>query len=903
MGIYEVRLWRKLGFQRKRCKKCGRYFWTLDPDRTTCGDSPCDEYAFLGNPPTRRKYTQAQMESEFLKFFEEKGHKVLRRYPVVARWRDDIYLTIASIANFQPWVTSGSVPPPANPLVISQPSIRLKDIDNVGRSGKHFTLFFMGGHHAFNSEEETVYWNHETVEFCHEFLTEKLGIAPEEITYVEGFWEGGGNAGEDFEVNVRGLEVATLVFMRYAIKNGSRQILPLQIVDTGYGMERLTWLSRGDPTSYDAIFGPMVEKIQKMAGVKKPAKHVLQTSSKLAGAMDVESGRGLKWLRERVAREIGLTPEETDHLLRPIENVYAVADHLRCLAFMFGDGITPSNMAEGYLARLVLRRTIRLLKELGIDANFLELMEYELELLKSQFPELWERRSYILTVSELEHKRYQETLSKGERLVERMIRDGLNISDQLFLLYDSHGIPPEIVKEICKRRGIKVEIPENFYIRLASLHSSGEKHETPSTIPSGQHFITRPLYYEDPYMQEFEATVLAVKDDWVVLDQTAFYPEGGGQPADTGELRAGEKAGQVIDVQKSGGAILHHVKPNPFKVGDRVRGKINWERRASLMRHHTATHILLEAARRVLGEHVWQHGAQKGTDRSRLDITHYKRISGDELRKIEFLANQIIIKNLPVRCRWVDRNRAEQAHGFRLYQGGVVPGRTIRVVEIENFNVQACAGTHCRTTGEVGPLCIIRSERIQDGVERLEFCAGEAAIKFLQQKIRQMEEASQILRSRPDELVQAAQKLFAQWKETTKELDRLREKVADVIAPSLLRQAKRIGKLKLIAQELDFSTKELIKIAQRMTKLEPASVVLLLTKAQEKTMAVAACGHEAIGDGMHAGNLVSQFLSWIGGKGGGKMELGQGGGGDPRLIPEALKRLETTIQQKVGKTS
>ena len=291
--IYKAALFKREGFERRQCQSCGRTFWTLKSGRKTCGDTPCDEYAFIGKPPTKRKYSLAGIERAFLKFFERRGHEVIKRYPVVARWRDDIFLTIASIADFQPWVTSGLVPPPANPLVVSQPSIRLKDIDNVGRSGRHFTLFFMGGHHAFNSRRERIYWNDETVALCHEFLTKDLGIPPDEISYIQDFWEGGGNAGEDFEVNVRGLELATLVFMQYVSKDGKYAPLPLKIVDTGYGLERLAWISQGVASSYETIFKPVVEQLRKFAGVRMPPADILEQNSKLAGLMDIETGRDL----------------------------------------------------------------------------------------------------------------------------------------------------------------------------------------------------------------------------------------------------------------------------------------------------------------------------------------------------------------------------------------------------------------------------------------------------------------------------------------------------------------------------------------------------------------------------------------------------------------------------------
>ncbi|TDA33435.1 MAG: alanine--tRNA ligase, partial [Hadesarchaea archaeon] len=442
--LYRVELFREKGFERRKCEGCGRWFWTLHPERKTCGDTPCDEYSFIGKPLTKRRLSLKEAERIFLKFFEKRGHKIIERYPVVARWREDIFLTIASIANFQPWVTSGQVPPPANPLVVSQPSIRLNDIDNVGRSGRHLTLFHMGGHHAFNSKRERIYWNDRTVELCHEFFTRELGIREEDLNYVEDFWEGGGNAGEDFEVNAGGLELATLVFMRYGVVNGEYRKLPLQIVDTGYGLERIAWVSQGSTSVYEAIFGPLLRRLEREAGIERPPEELLELHSKIAGLIDVESGRDLALLREKVAERSGVNREKLDRWMTPLEALYAIADHLRCLAFMLGDGITPSNAREGYLARLVLRRTLRLLREAGLKLPLSELMAMELEFLSQ--PELEEKREYILRVVELEEKRYLDAITRGRRLVERTLSSLETPSlpqEKLFEFYDSHGLPPE----------------------------------------------------------------------------------------------------------------------------------------------------------------------------------------------------------------------------------------------------------------------------------------------------------------------------------------------------------------------------------------------------------------------------------------------------------------------------
>ncbi|MGC8817054.1 MAG: alanine--tRNA ligase [Candidatus Hadarchaeum sp.] len=907
--IYRVKLFRQEGFERKKCPKCGRIFWTLDPERSTCGDTPCDEYSFIGNPPTKRRYRLAEMERTFLRFFEKHGHKIIKRYPVVSRWRDDIFLTIASIANFQPWVTSGLVPPPANPLVVSQPSIRLKDIDNVGRSGRHLTLFFMGGHHAFNSRRQRIYWTDETVELCHQFLSRELGIKPGEISYVQDIWEGGGNAGEDFEVIVRGLEVATLVFMHYAGEGGKYRPLPLKIVDTGYGMERLTWLSQGSPSSYQAIFSPMIDHLSRLAGVVMPPAELLQENSRLAGLIDIAGGRELRQLRLKVAERMGMSVEEVDRLLAPLESIYATADHLRCLAFMFGDGITPSNVREGYLARLVLRRTLDLIWKLGIQKPLSELMDFCLGTLYGQFPELRERSGYILEVVELEEQRYRDAIARGTRLVERLAAELRAKSqplppEKLIEFYDSHGLRPEMVKEVAEKFGVSVEIPDDFDINVAKSHSS-RRHVPEQVIPVPAEMLkglppTKLLYYEDQYRVEFSAQVLRVVDDFVVLDRTAFYPEGGGQPSDIGVLEAEGAKVEVHNVLKGGDMVLHHCKGGVLRPGQRVVGKVDWERRRALMAHHTGTHILLGAARRVLGPHVWQQGAQKGVERSRLDISHHKRIEPQDLQEIERLANEVVVQNRAVRVEWMNRNEAEQRYGFDLYQGGVVPGKLVRVVDIEGWNTQACAGTHFRSTGEVGFIKVIRSERIQDGIERLEFAVGEAALKFVQSLERQLASVAGILKVPPEKVASAAEKLFEDWKAAEKEVERLSQRLAEQRLAELRSKAVPLGRVKFLAEEIEgASSAELVKVGSALTAAD-RSVVAVLGSATDTARVIAMAGEEAVKAGVDCGAIAAEAARILGGGGGGKPELGQGGGPKVGRLAVALRRAREVCERQLS---
>ncbi|MEM4761867.1 MAG: alanine--tRNA ligase-related protein, partial [Thermofilum sp.] len=247
------------GWIKKTCKVCGRTFWTLDPDREVCGDQPCEEYSFIGERVGAAVSSPSEVRARFIDFFSRRGHTPVRRYPVVARWREDVYLVGASIYDFQPWVTEGVVPPPANPLVISQPSIRLTDLENVGRTGRHFTGFEMMAHHAFNIGGINVYWANETVEYAYELFTKSYGVNPREITFIFDVWSGGGNAGEDYEVIVRGLEVATLVFMHYRVlPDGSFSPMRNRIVDTGYGLERIYWLLTGSFNAYESVFQPFI---------------------------------------------------------------------------------------------------------------------------------------------------------------------------------------------------------------------------------------------------------------------------------------------------------------------------------------------------------------------------------------------------------------------------------------------------------------------------------------------------------------------------------------------------------------------------------------------------------------------------------------------------------------------
>ena len=897
---YDLQFFHNNDYIRKKCKTCGNYFWTLDSQAELCGDQPCMKFNFIGNSPSKKPLTLVEVRENFLSFFEKHNHQRLhypetgQRCPVIARWRSDIYLTIASIADFQPHVTSGMVPPPANPLVISQPCIRLNDLDEVGKSGRHLTTFEMMGHHAFNKNINEIYWKEETVAYCDEFFTKKIGIPRETINYKEQLWTGGGNAGPCVEVLAGGLEIATLVFMNMKEDEHGEIILegkhygpnPLNIVDTGYGLERIAWFTTGTPTVFETA-------VPKM----------------LTFLLDV----------------IKDTSDKT--------NIYALADHTKCLSFMLGDGIVPSNVKAGYLARLLIRRSIRFLEKLQCNLTLRQLVEQQLDYLGKEFPSLKKRKDQVGEILDIETRRFSDTLSKGEGLINRILKEKQTIdSNALIMLYDTHGMPPDVVQNIAQRENVMVSVPSNFDSLIAGLHSHEKPGEEISNVRTDLPF-THTLYYDDHYMKEFDATIIwkqtTARGTEVILDKTAFYPEGGGQPADKGILIVQGKPFQVVHVEKIANSIIH-VLEHPVNVGDTVHGKLDWDHRYTLMKHHTGTHVVNGALRRLFGEHIWQAGSQLAVTDARFDFAHYKPIAENEIKKIENIANEFVRQAVPVEKKIMERNKAEQEYGFRLYQGGVPPGNLIRVLNLPGIDVEACGGTHLNNTKEIEKIRILKTERIQDGVNRITFAAGKIAdlyqneenelyhrvimllsplytVTSHENKSEQLHEVEQIFSVSADQLektlerfltealkkdnisiptlVDAGNHLFNEWKNTQKQ-----KKVVSLdIIERLQHDAFLIPgtTIKIITS---LSDTDAIKIATTIIR-EPGFVAHIY---DGKKLVSAASDNLEI----DLRPLALQIGKILGGSGGGKPKLTQCGGPNRDKVDEALKTAkELTIQQ------
>ncbi len=870
---FELKTLKERGFVRKKCKVCGTYFWTKDPKRETCGEAPCDPYTFMGGKKFNRSMNVRETRQYFLKFFADRGHTVIAPRPVVARWRDDLYLTSASIVLFQPYVTTGLIPPPANPLVVSQPCIRFVDVDRVGlTAGRHLTIFEMGGAHAFNRQGDWKYWKDETVAYGLDFL-ESLGVSEDEITLKEDFWEGGGNAGPAFEVIYGGLELETLVFMKFVESNGKYVEMPMKIVDTGYGIERFSWVSQGTPTAFEAIFPNLIRVFADKAGLTLPPSETLtrMTQASIYGLGDPSVADSL------MAKAMGLSSEEYARQIKPYQYLGGLLDHTKTIAFLLSDGVIPSNAGEGYLARLILRRALRLKMLLSMEVPLEELVALQIKEWSPDFPNLVKEQDRVLELVSMEEQKYDDALKKGLGVLERKIASiGTVNEDTLMKLYDSYGVPIELITKALSEKGVQVSVPADFYSRLAAIHASAPKgrlgEKTKRTVPHEDAFAgmaeTRPLYYErdDP---EFSCRVERYErfpdGEFIVLDQTAFYPEGGGQPSDTGELVWDGGKARVIRVYKtSSGTIVHEVTVSgiPPAPGASAKGLVDWERRKQLMRGHTGTHLLLAAARRVLGDHVWQMGAQKGEEINRLDLLHYKPISREQINEIERLANGWIMDNIVVEKLELERDIAETAYGYQIYQGGVVPGKRLRIVRIDDVDAEACGGTHVKRTGDIGLLKVRSVNRIQESVFRFEFSVGFAALKYVQDNEEALSRAAQMVEGNTESLFEKLGKLTEELHNDREQIKSLKSSLAREYASGAEEISVRGFKAKLIRLKDDLEPRD---VAVEATSA--SEVAIVLSSDRRKVALAARLGGPASVD------FALGPLRKAGGRGGGSAKL------------------------------
>ena len=893
---YKVSLFDKLGFTRKKCAKCGKFFWTLDLVRELCPDH--ENYSFIGRPPTNKHldYVNAWKETE--KYFRANDHAIVRRYPVVCRWREDLYFTIASIVNFQRVVGNQVVfEMPSNPLVVPQMCLRFNDIENVGLSGRHYTGFCMIGQ-TCDADSPGGYWKDKCIDLDFGVLTQGLGIKPEDITFVEDVWMGAGAFGYSLEYFVGGLELGNAVFTEFEGNENDYRIMPNRIIDMGAGLERFSWITMGTPTSYDCCFGPVVGKMVDVTGTETDQEVLSKYFESVSGKMDSTMTGSIRELKMLMAKEMKITEKSLIASVAPYEAIYTISDHIRTLVFAITDGSLPSNVGGGYNLRVILRRAISILERLGWKnvVKVEDIADMHIDYLKQMYPELEEHRQDVRTILQLESGRYASSLERMNSVAISLksSKKGRELSvDDLIRLYESDGITPDFMME----QDIIQSVPSTFYTKLAELHTSQMSSQTSKPIRALEGLPpTKLLYYQDESMREFHATVLKVVDDrYLILDQTAFYPRGGGQEPDTGEI----DGIKVVEVTKQKDVVLHKIEGGRRLAEEQnVHATVNCRRRDLITKHHTATHVLNSASRNTLGSWVWQNSAFKEESYGRLDITHHSTLTKEEVQRIEHMANSVIRENLPVIIKTYDRGDAEQRFSFRIYQGGVVPTSNVRIVNINGWDIEACGGTHVKSTGEIGLVKIFKSERIQDGVVRLEFVAGEAAVKYMQQLDSQLATIAQTLGSGREKVIESFNKAMEEAEAAKKKVRTMLRIVSIPLARSISEQAKKLGAgVSLYAtydEELDEDYH--IAIGEKATELDKDLVyVALISKGQGIRVIVFA--GQAARNRVKASVIAKQVSSTLGGSGGGDNRFGQGGGKSKDKIKEALLLAEEAAKK------
>jgi alanyl-tRNA synthetase len=597
------------------------------------------------------------------------------------------------------------------------------------------------------------------------------------------------------------------------LPDGFRE-LKTKVIDMGAGLERWAWFSQGLPMSYDATFPKTMELIYNKVGWR-PDYEFQTRFARYAGILNVDEIEDVNSVWRDVAQHLGTDIGQLQDQVYRMRALYAIADHTRSLLVAIHDGALPSNVGGGYNLRNLLRRCWTLIDQYQLSLDLDDVFRSHIDEFGAWYTELRDYGS-LFEILAVEKKRYDESRRKSRDIIKRMVKSKESFTaEKLVELYDSQGISPELIKEAKP----DVQIPEDFYARVQARHEAkaSRKVEASETVGLPK---TEPMYYEHPHQFRFDANVVKlISPTKVVLDRTLFYPLGGGQASDTGFINGI----RVVDVYKQDGVIFHVLEaPLPADT-TKVTGEVDRDRRRILSAHHSATHIVNYAARKVLGEHVWQAGAEKTPEKARLDITHYESLTFAQLQEIERAANDLVMKQVPIQVREMSRTAAEMEYSMRIYQGGAVPGKTLRIVIIDGYDVEACGGIHVDNTSRVGFIKMLSSERIQDGVVRLEFKSLENALAEVQRHETILREVSDLWGVDYDNVPKTAQRFFIEWKDLTKRNKELQTEFASKLLEAALKCGDSFIELQLPVTDFGI----LMKAAQSHKKEFKGRTVIL----------------------------------------------------------------------------
>lgn len=878
-----------------------------------------------------QKYGVNELRRMFLKFFESKGHLAMKSFSLVPHNDKSLLLINSGMAPLKPYFTGQEIPP-CKRVTTCQKCIRTGDIENVGKTARHGTFFEMLGNFSFGD-----YFKKESIAWTWEFLTEVVGLDPDRLypsVYLEddeaweiwnkdigipaerifrfgkedNFWEhGSGPCGPCSEVYYdrgeaygcgkpdctvgcdcdRYMEIWNNVFTQFD-NDGNNHYTELEQknIDTGMGLERLACIVQDVDSMFD------------IDTIKELREHV----SRLA---DAEYGRDY----------------HTDVSIR------VITDHIRSVTFMISDGIMPSNEGRGYVLRRLLRRACRHGRLLSIQGKFLTtLAQTVIDGSKDGYPELEEKKDFILKVIDKEEDQFNKTIDQGLSILSEMEADLEKQGEktlsgsQAFKLYDTYGFPLDLTKEILEEKGISVD-EEGFQAAMeVQRKTAREAREVTNYMgadvtvyESIDPSVTSTFVGYDHLDWKSEITVLTTETELtdaltegqtgtLFVKETPFYATSGGQEADKGVIRTAEGEFQVEDVIKLlGGKIGHvgRVTKGMLKVGDQAELEVDPQIRALSANNHSATHLLHKALRMVLGTHVEQAGSSVNADRLRFDFTHFSALTPEELQRVEDIVNEQIRNHLEVKVENMPIEEAKKTGAAALF--GEKYGDIVRVVSMGDFSIEFCGGTHVPNTGQINAFKIISETGVAAGVRRIEALTSKGLSDYYKELEEKLLKAAKLLKTNPDKLEEKIQHLQSENKALHSEVESLKSRLAKDAAGDVMDQVTEVSGVKLLAAKVeDVDMNGLRELGDQLKEKLGEGVVVLASAVGGKVSLMAMATEDAVGKGAHAGNLIKAVAGLVGGGGGGRPNMAQAGGKNPEGIDAAIAKVPEVLKEQLS---
>ncbi|WRM38895.1 alanine--tRNA ligase [Bacillus velezensis] len=871
--------------------------------------------------------TSAEVRQMFLDFFKEKGHAVEPSASLVPHEDPSLLWINSGVATLKKYFDGRVVP--ENPRIVNaQKSIRTNDIENVGKTARHHTFFEMLGNFSIGDyfKEEAITWAwefltsekwigfdpellsvtvHPEDEEAYTLWAEKIGVPEERIIRLEGnFWDiGEGPSGPNTEIfydrgekygndpsdselypggeNDRYLEVWNLVFSEFNHNpDGTYTPLPKKNIDTGMGLERMVSVIQDVPTNFDTdLFMPIIEATERISGDAYGKNAVKDTAFKV------------------------------------------IADHIRTVAFAVSDGALPSNEGRGYVLRRLLRRAVRYAKTIGISRPFMyELVPTVAGIMDAFYPEVKEKQEFIAKVIKTEEERFHETLNEGLAILSDVIKkekekgSGIISGQDVFKLYDTYGFPVELTEEYAEDEQMKVD-HKGFEAEMEKQRERARNARQDVGSMQVQGGALRDITAESTFVGyssvKAEAKVIELLHDGqliseaqegdtvqILLDKTPFYAESGGQIGDRGVLRSEQAVVTIKDVKKApNGQHVHEgtVDSGTIQKGASVTAEVEDQMRSGVVKNHTATHLLHQALKDVLGTHVNQAGSLVTENRLRFDFSHFGQVTKEELERIEGIVNEKIWESIPVAIDLKPINEAKEMGAMALF--GEKYGDIVRVVQVGDYSLELCGGCHVTNTAEIGLFKIVSESGIGAGTRRIEAVTGKGAYQEMNSQLSLLQHAADELKSNVKDVPKRIQSLQAELKEAQRENESLLSKLGNVEAGAILSKVKDIGGVKVLAEKVNAKDMNHLRTMVDDLKAKLGSAVIILGAVQnEKVNLSAGVTKDLIEKGLHAGKMVKQAAEVCGGGGGGRPDMAQAGGKQPEKLEEALASAEDWIK-------